>query len=565
MTDLIFEGGLMGFNAGNQQFTTRNLTFNNAVTAINQIWDWGWTYSGLIINNCTTGLNISSGESGAVSVGSVILIDSEINNTPMGIFTARTDSSEPAAAGSLYLENFKLNNVDVAVAGPQSTYLNGTAGSTTITAWADGNRHLSEGFIKAWGPFEPSRKPAELLDATVKYYTRSKPQYDSAPLSSILSVRDLGATGDGLTDDTTAFNANFTRAQTESKIFFFDAGYYKVTSTIRIPPGSRIVGEALASVILSSGAYFNSMANPKPVVQVGRPGEQDTLEWSDMLVSTQGQQQGAVLIEYNLNTPDSAPSGMWDVHMRIGGFAGSNLQTAQCGKTPDTVITLENLKQECIAVYMAMHVTKFATGLYMENNWVWTADDDLGDAWNLNTQLTIYADRGLYVESEQGRLWLTGTLYQHQFASTHTIFTGQIQTETAYHQPNPDATIPLPANPALNDPVFAPNASSGSANGTASAASGWGLRTVRSHHVVGYGMGLYSFFDNYRTECSKAGSGAGCQERVLGVEGSWDVGLYNLNAVGVVSMVTLDGVDSVRSENNDGTFVDTVNLFRIGG
>lgn len=39
MTDLVFEGGLMGFNVGNQQFTTRNLTFNNAVTTINQIWD----------------------------------------------------------------------------------------------------------------------------------------------------------------------------------------------------------------------------------------------------------------------------------------------------------------------------------------------------------------------------------------------------------------------------------------------------------------------------------------------------------------------------------------------
>ena len=77
---------------------------------------------------------------------------------------------------------------------------------------------------------------------------------------------------------------------------------------------------------------------------------------------------------------------------------------------------------------------------------------------------------------------------------------GQVQTETAYYQPNPDATIPFPANPALNDPVFTPNASNGSANGTASAASGWGLRIVRSHDVVGYGVGLYSFFDNYSTE-----------------------------------------------------------------
>lgn len=207
----------------------------------------------------------------------------------MGIFTARTDSSEPAAAGSLYLENVKLKNVGVAIAGPQGTYLGGTASSTTITAWADGNRYLPEGPIKSRGPIEPSKRPSELLDATGNYYTRSKPQYDSVPLSSFLSVRDLGATGNGLTDDTTALNAAFARAQTEGKILFVDAGYYKVTSTIYIPPGSRIVGEALASVILSSGAYFNDMANPKPVVQVGRPGEQGTLEWSDMFVSTQGE------------------------------------------------------------------------------------------------------------------------------------------------------------------------------------------------------------------------------------------------------------------------------------
>ena len=144
---------------------------------------------------------------------------------------------------------------------------------------------------------------------------------------------------------------------------------------------------------------------------------------------------------------------------------------------------------------------------------------------------------------------------------------GQIQTETAYYQPNPDATIPFPANPALNDPVFTPNASNGSANGTASAPSGWGLRIVRSHDIFGCGLGLYSFFDDYSTECSKVGWGAVCQARVLGVEGSRDVSVYNLNTVGVVSMVimvTVDGVDGAGSVDNNGTFVDTVNMFRAG-
>jgi glucan 1,3-beta-glucosidase len=45
-----------------------------------------------------------------------------------------------------------------------------------------------------------------------------------------------------------------------------------------------------------------------------------------MIVSTQGAQPGAVLIEWNLAAPTDSPAGMWDVHGRIGGFAGSQLQ-----------------------------------------------------------------------------------------------------------------------------------------------------------------------------------------------------------------------------------------------
>ena len=41
MGDLVFYGGLNGANLGNQQFTSRNMTFSNAVTAITQSFDWG--------------------------------------------------------------------------------------------------------------------------------------------------------------------------------------------------------------------------------------------------------------------------------------------------------------------------------------------------------------------------------------------------------------------------------------------------------------------------------------------------------------------------------------------
>jgi len=356
MTDLVFNGGNNGFNVGNQQFTTRNLTFNNVNTAINQLWDWGWTYKSVSINNCRVGLNVSAGGPSAVNVGSITFFDSEITNTPIGIVTSRTDDSEPAAAGSIYLENVDLNNVATAVLGPNGPYLAGSSGAFHIDAWADGHRYLPAGPVAARGNIAASKRPATLLDASGKYYERSKPQYGDVPLSQFLSARDLGCAGDGTTDDTAALNAAIMMAKSANKILFIDAGFYKVTDTIYIPPGSKIVGEALASVIMSTGEYFNDIDSPKVVVQVARPGERGSLELSDLFLSTQGQQKGAILMEYNLGTYEQGAAGLWDVHTRIGGFAGSRLQTEQCEKTPEIRITAGNLVQECIAAYMCKYI-----------------------------------------------------------------------------------------------------------------------------------------------------------------------------------------------------------------
>ena len=60
MTDLTFNGGLIGAHVGSQQFTMRNLAFNDCVTAIVQSWSWGWVYQGLTINSCQTGIDISA-------------------------------------------------------------------------------------------------------------------------------------------------------------------------------------------------------------------------------------------------------------------------------------------------------------------------------------------------------------------------------------------------------------------------------------------------------------------------------------------------------------------------
>jgi glucan 1,3-beta-glucosidase len=71
------------------------------------------------------------------------------------------------------------------------------------------------------------------------------------------------------------------------KIIFLDAGTYIVTSTLTVPAGTRLMGEAW-SVIAGRGETFNDQRAPKAVVKVGEPGSTGLVEISDVLFSTVG-------------------------------------------------------------------------------------------------------------------------------------------------------------------------------------------------------------------------------------------------------------------------------------
>lgn len=304
------------------------------------------------------------------------------------------------------------------------------------------------------------------------------------------------------------------------------------------------------SVILSAGANFADQSNPRAVFQIGKAGESGSVQISDIIVSSTIQgginQAGAILIEYNLAS--TSGSGLWDVHTRVGGFAGSNLQIAQCIKEPGVA----TVKPECIAAFMSMHITKSASGAYLENNWLWVADHDVEDA-NL-TQITIFAGRGLLIESTAGNNVLYGTavehhvLYQYNLANTKDIVMGQIQTESAYFQPLPAAPVPFTINPTYQDPSVS--------------SEGWGLSITDSTGVNILGCGLYSFFSNYDVSCSNQGNTTKCQEKIFNVVNS-EVEVYNLNTVGSQSMIASNG-ESIAdwSDNLDG-FVSTIALFQI--
>jgi len=90
-------------------------------------------------------------------------------------------------------------------------------------------------------------------------------------LDDFASVRDFGATGDGVTDDTDAINRALFQLfcrDTNSEVrrsLFFPAGTYRVTNSVNIPPYAKLYGEGSDSSIIkldvsSDSAYGSYVA-----------------------------------------------------------------------------------------------------------------------------------------------------------------------------------------------------------------------------------------------------------------------------------------------------------------
>ena len=60
LSDLYFYGGGIGFRAGSQQYTARNLKFELTLTAISMIWDWGFTWQNIEVNACWVAIEAKS-------------------------------------------------------------------------------------------------------------------------------------------------------------------------------------------------------------------------------------------------------------------------------------------------------------------------------------------------------------------------------------------------------------------------------------------------------------------------------------------------------------------------
>jgi len=428
MSDLVFNGGAFGMWVSNQQFTARNIQISNAGSAIYQLWDWGWTWQNVQITDCNVGFDLATGglTLGTQTAGGVLILDSEISNTPLAIRTSSTQTT--SFGGSIFLDNVQLNDVTTGLIDSSGNNIIG-GGTQTITQWAQGNlwggSTTSPDYVQA-AIINPPTKPSSLTSSG-KIFTRSRPQYQEWAPSQFISVKSNGAHGNGVTDDTAALNAIFAKFS-GCGIIYFDAGVYLVSNTITVPVGTIVVGE-LYSTILGTGSAFSDQSTPTPVLRVGNPGDTGVVEISDIVVSTTGGSQGAVGIEWNVDQSSQGSAGMWDVHVRLGGATGTNINVENCIWTsPPSMST-------CASAFLGIHITGEAAG-YFENIWVWNADHDLDDP--NQTRINSLSGRGILSESAEGPIWLFGTasehhiLYQYGFVNSQNVFAGLIQTDSIF-------------------------------------------------------------------------------------------------------------------------------------
>ena len=559
MSDLVFNGGGYGAFFGNQQFTTRNLTFNNVQTAILMNWNWLWTLKSLSINNCGVGVNMSTGGSSAQTVGSVLVQDSTFKSTKTAILTAYT-KGQTVANGTLVIDNVDFTGSSAAVADLSGNTI--LAGGSKVASWAQGfgyttgsgvsnmTKRAADDQIVLQGALSAPQKPTNLLASSGAIFERSKPQYENVPASSFISVKSSGAKGDGVTDDTQAIQQVLNKASNGSSIVYFDHGAYRITKTVMVPKNIKITGE-MWPLIMADGPSFSDMTNPKPVFQVGQPGDVGNVEMSDLVFETLGPAPGATMIEWNVAGQSQGSAAMWDVHVRIGGTAGTKLQSDTCSMVNNTA---QKVTPECFGAYQLFHATE-KSSVYLENNWFWVADHelDLPD----HHQINVYNGRGVLIESAQGPIWLYGSssehsqLYNYQLNKAKNVYMAHIQSETPYYQSSPNALTPFTPNNS-SDPTF-------STCTTDSCKMAWGLRVVDSSNVLIYGAGLYSFFNDYSQTCLATES---CQDNMVSIENcSSDVFLWGLSTKASTNMVSVDNQAVVPQDKNRAVFCSTLAVF----
>ncbi|OIW25494.1 pectin lyase-like protein [Coniochaeta ligniaria NRRL 30616] len=548
ISDITFTGGAFGIYGGAQQFTAQRLRFDGCAVGVQLIWDWGWVWKSVVMNNVGVGFKLMPDPGQTGNIGSATIMDSMFTSVTTVVQIAPPSQAVRSGSTGLVLENVVLSGVSAGVADTSGAILlAGTVGR--VDHWALGPIYSGAGTrsFSMGGKVGSYLRAQQLIQSDGSYFERAKPQYEARPVGDFVHVKDFGAKGDGVTDDTAAFQQALGASQ--GRILFVDAGSYILTSTLTVPVNSRIVGETWSQLV-AYGSYFQDASNPKVLLKVGEQGQIGEVELQDLIITTKGATAGAILIEWNIKASSPGAAGMWDVHVRVGGAKGTDLTPAEC-----PAIT-NGINPHCSAASLMMHITPAASG-YFENMWLWGSDHmvddpDLTDPSNPMVQNSVYVARGFLIESTHAT-WLYGTasehavFYQYNFNKASNIFAGMIQTESPYYQPTPSPPAPfnqqvglMPGDPSYSCPATGTNEFSG-------CDESWALIIRGSSNILIAAAGLYSWFSTYSQDCI---DGQLCQ-KALGLfdQNAASVRIENLVTIGAKYMAVMNGVGVKAADN----------------
>ncbi len=173
------------------------------------------------------------------------------NNTFTQVNLQHIDCSQVPVLVSFSISGRKVN-------GPSKNYQvrDFTYGLTMKDLVSDSRMETLSGLV-----------PAEKVPAALTPEIPALP-----PMAEWVNIRQLGAAGDGETDDTPIFR----EALEKYKTIYVPQGWYRITGTLKMKPGTRIIGLhpfATQLVLKESEPAFSGFGAPAPMVESSAGGD----------------------------------------------------------------------------------------------------------------------------------------------------------------------------------------------------------------------------------------------------------------------------------------------------
>lgn len=266
------------------------------------------THTCVAIANDAPSFQAGGVDSNGQGVGAFLITDSTFVSVDVGISTSFVADNST----SFVIQNSDFQNCPTAIQDADSGLVM-LPGNTPVDSWGFGlivRSNSTTSQFQNGGPVPAPDRKGNLFQDAQWFFTRDAPTYEGVPFADMVNVKSYGAKGDGATDDGPLLNQILANAANVSAVVFFPFGIYKVHNTVKIPVGSRIVGQAW-SQIMGTGPKFQDQSQPRPVVQVGVPGDSGIVEISDMMVTVAGPTAGAVLMEWNIREASQGDAALW--------------------------------------------------------------------------------------------------------------------------------------------------------------------------------------------------------------------------------------------------------------